>query len=98
MKPRLKMIPIKDNYENLVRTRLWKTGEQIIGFIRPKDSILDRPSDRGVESLRFHVSIVRKIAVSNPTQAGDAVVLVNVEYPFIAIAPRSTLVRHRSTW
>ncbi len=62
-KPHLKMIPIKDNYkfgtdptmEDLIkRTNNW--------IYKTKKSNLDRPSgpaDRGVESLRFQVSIVR---------------------------------------
>ena len=52
------MISIKDKYKNSVRTRLWKNGAR-------------GAADRGVESLRFQVSIVRIIAVSNPTQAGQ---------------------------
>ena len=37
----------------------------------------------------------KKIWWRGPSNAGD---LENVEYPFIAIAPRSTLARRGSTW
>ena len=60
------MIPIKDNYkfgtdptmEDQIRTNNW--------IYKTKKSNLDRPSrplgaaDRGVESLQFQVSIVRR--------------------------------------
>ena len=57
-----KRIPNKDNY----KFGTDPTMEEIIGFIRPKKSNLDRPfgvcgaADSGDESLRFQVSIVRR--------------------------------------
>ena len=59
-KPHLKMIPIKDNHKKF-GTDL--TMEDQIRIYKTKKSILDRPFgavDRGVESLRFQVSIVRR--------------------------------------
>ena len=52
------MIPIKDKYKKFGTD---PTLEDQIRIYKTKKSILDRPSgpmDRGVESLRFQVSIV----------------------------------------
>ena len=76
-KPHLKKWFQLKTITNSVRPRLWKTRwEQIIGFIRPKNPTLFALRGPRLSGYRRWVSTVpgehcQKIAVSNPTQAGQ---------------------------
>ena len=66
------MIPIKDNYKFGTDPTMEDQIRRINNWIyKTKKSILDHPSRPVVEALSLYGEHCQKIAVSNPTQAGQ---------------------------